>query len=103
GRGAGGSTPPRATGARWIRGGSRLVSARAQSGLAEFDFTRYKGKVQRPVLRGLIALAAATAALGVLAAAQGGTFPGANGRLAFTCGTSLCTINPDGTNRKTLI
>jgi Ca2+-binding RTX toxin-like protein len=59
--------------------------------------------VQRPILRGLIVLAAVAAALALLAAAQGGTFPGSNGQLAFACGTSLCTINPDGTARATLI
>ena len=48
-------------------------------------------------------LAAVMAALGLLAAAQGGTFPGANGEIAFTCGTNLCRISPDGTGRATLI
>ena len=48
-------------------------------------------------------LAASTAALALLAAAQGGTFPGANGQIAFTCGTSICKINPDGTGRAPLI
>jgi hypothetical protein len=59
--------------------------------------------VQRPILRGLIVLAAVTAALGLLSAAQGGTFPGANGEIAFTCGSNLCRINLDGTGRATLI
>ena len=48
-------------------------------------------------------LAALVAALGLLAAAQGGTFPGANGEITFTCGTNVCRINPDGTGRATLI
>ena len=42
-------------------------------------------------------------ALALLTAAQGGTFPGANGVIAFTCGANICTINPDGTGRATLI
>ena len=59
--------------------------------------------VQRHNLRGLIPLAAVTAALGLFAAAsQGGTFPGSNGEIALTCGTSICTINPDGTGKQTL-
>jgi hypothetical protein len=65
--------------------------------------SRYNVLVQRPILRGLIVLAAVTAALGLLAAAQGGTFPGANGEIAFTCGTNICRINPDGTNRAALV
>ena len=48
-------------------------------------------------------LAASAAALALLSAAQGGTFPGTNGEIAFTCGTSICQINPDGTDRATLI
>ncbi len=59
--------------------------------------------MQRPILRGLISLAVITAALVLLSAAQGGAFPGANGSIAFTCGASICTINPDGTGRQTLI
>jgi Ca2+-binding RTX toxin-like protein len=59
--------------------------------------------VQRPILRGLIVLAAATAGLALLAAAQGGTFPGANGEIVFTCGTNICRVNPDGAGRAALI
>jgi hypothetical protein len=59
--------------------------------------------VQRPILRGLIVLAALAAALGLLSAAEGGTFPGANGEIALTCGSSICTINPDGSVRQTVI
>jgi Ca2+-binding RTX toxin-like protein len=43
------------------------------------------------------------AALVPLSAAQGSGFPGDNGPIAFTCGTSVCTINPDGTGRATLL
>jgi Ca2+-binding RTX toxin-like protein len=59
--------------------------------------------VQRPILRGLISLAVVAAALVPLSAAQGGAFPGANGSIAFTCGTSICTISPDGTGRTPII
>jgi len=59
--------------------------------------------VQRSILRGLISLAVAAAALVALSSAQGGAFPGANGLIAFTCGTSICRISPDGTGRTAII
>jgi Ca2+-binding RTX toxin-like protein len=59
--------------------------------------------VQRSILRGLISLAVVAAALVALSSAQGGAFPGANGSIAFTCGTSICTISPDGTGRTPII
>jgi len=58
--------------------------------------------MQRRALRGLVVLAALAAGLGLLSAASGGTFSGNNGKLAYTCGTSICTINPDGTGATTL-
>ena len=64
---------------------------------------RYNLRVQRPILRGLISLAVVAAALVLLSAAQGGAFAGANGSIAFTCGTSICTISPDGTGRAPII
>ncbi len=67
------------------------------------DVNRYNVRVQRPVLRGLISLAVVTAALVLLSAAQGGAFSGANGSIAFSCGTNICTINPDGTGRTTIL
>jgi hypothetical protein len=68
-------------------------------------FRRYNVAVGvgRPALGGLISLAALTASLGLLSAAQGGTFAGANGLIAFSCGSSICTILPDGTGRTTVI
>ena len=39
----------------------------------------------------------------LLSAAQGGTFAGANGVIGYTCGANICTINPDGTGKTTLI
>ncbi len=59
--------------------------------------------MQRPILRGLTSLAVVAAALALLAAAQGGTFAGANGAIAFTCGANICTINPDGTGRAPIV
>ncbi|HET8528758.1 MAG TPA: hypothetical protein VFL60_07600 [Gaiellaceae bacterium] len=41
-------------------------------------------------------LTAALAALVVLSGAGAGTFPDANGLLAYTCGTHVCTIRADG-------
>ena len=38
-----------------------------------------------------------------LSAAQGGAFSGDNGPIAFTCGSDICTINPDGSGRSTLL
>jgi Ca2+-binding RTX toxin-like protein len=50
------------------------------------------------------ALAALTAAaLLPLSAAQGGAFSGDNGPIAFACGSNVCTINPDGSGRATLM
>ena len=59
--------------------------------------------MQLRILRGLISLAAVVAALVLLSAAQGGAFAGGNGEIAFTCGTSICTINPDGTGRTPIL
>jgi dipeptidyl aminopeptidase/acylaminoacyl peptidase len=67
------------------------------------DFSRYNTRVQRRILRGLISLAAGTAGLVLLSAAQGGAFSGANGQIAFTCGANICTINPDGTGRTSIV
>jgi len=53
--------------------------------------------------RGLITLAAVAAALVPLSAAQGGAFSGDNGPIAFTCGSDICKINPDGSGRTTLL
>jgi hypothetical protein len=64
------------------------------------DSKRYNLRVQRAILRGLVSLAVGAAALVLLSAAQGGAFAGGNGEIAFTCGASICTINPDGTGRK---
>ena len=44
-------------------------------------------------------LAALAVALIALSAAHGGSFPGTNGKLAYTCGTSICTINADGNGK----
>lgn len=58
--------------------------------------------MHHPVRRGLTALAALAAVLAPLSA-QGGVFSGDNGPIAFTCGTSICTINADGSGRATLV
>jgi hypothetical protein len=59
--------------------------------------------VRHPIRRGLTALAAVAAALVPLSAAQGGAFSGDNGPIAFTCGSDICKINPDGSGRSTLL
>jgi hypothetical protein len=58
--------------------------------------------VRHPVRRVLVSLAAVAAALVPLSAAQGGAFSGGNGPIAFTCGTDICKVNPDGSGRVTL-
>jgi Tol biopolymer transport system component len=52
---------------------------------------------------GLAALAALAALLVPLSAAEGGAFSGDNGSIAFTCGSDVCKVNPDGTARVTLL
>lgn len=58
--------------------------------------------VQVGVPRGLVVLAGLVGALIVLSPASGGAFFGNNGKLAYTCGTHVCTINPDGSGAATL-
>jgi hypothetical protein len=50
----------------------------------------------------LVLLAVATAALGLLGAAQG-AFPGTNGLIAFTCGINVCQSAADGSSAGVLI
>jgi hemolysin type calcium-binding protein/WD40 repeat protein len=52
--------------------------------------------------RALVVPAALVAGLGVLSSASGGAFSGDNGKIAYTCGTRICTINVDGTGGTTL-
>src|SRR5438067_3558887 len=60
--------------------------------------------MQRQVHRiGLIVLVVLVVALLPLSAAEGGAFSGDNGPIAFTCGSDVCTVNPDGSNRTTLL
>ena len=59
--------------------------------------------MHHPIRRGLIALAAVAAALVPLSAAHGGAFSGDNGPIAFTCGSDICKVNPDGSARSTLL
>src|SRR5438067_2033327 len=60
--------------------------------------------MQRQVHRiGLIVLVVLVVALLPLSAAEGGAFSGDNGPIAFTCGTDVCTVNPDGSSRATLL
>jgi hemolysin type calcium-binding protein/WD40 repeat protein/predicted actin-binding protein len=54
----------------------------------------------RPVLLPLAALAAAVLPL---SAAQAGSFAGDNGPIAYTCGTDVCRISPDGSGKITLL
>jgi hypothetical protein len=58
--------------------------------------------MQRRAPRGLVVPAGLLAGLVLLSAASGGAFSGANGKLAYTCGTTVCEINPDGTGATTL-
>jgi hypothetical protein len=59
-------------------------------------------RVRFPVLRGLLVLS--VLALAVLPlSAQAGTFQGDNGPIAYTCGSNVCVVNPDGSNPHTLV
>jgi Ca2+-binding RTX toxin-like protein len=49
----------------------------------------------------VLVLASVAAGLLTLSSAQGGVFAGDNGRIAFTCGAKICTVNPDGTGLNT--
>ena len=53
--------------------------------------------------KGSLALVALAVALLPPAAGHGGTFSGNNGKLAFTCGSDICTINADGSGVTTVI
>jgi len=70
--------------------------------LAALIFPRYNVGVQLRAPRGLILALVLAGALVGLTSASGGTFPGDNGLLAYTCGATICTINPDGTGKATL-
>lgn len=64
-------------------------------------YNRYNVRVRYPFPRGLFLLALAVAAVGLvtLTPAQGGTFAGTIGLIGYTCGSNICTINPDGTGK----
>jgi Ca2+-binding RTX toxin-like protein len=64
-------------------------------------YNRYNVRMRCPRPRGLLWLALAVAAAGLvtLTPAQGGTFAGTNGLIGYTCGSNICTINPDGTGK----
>jgi Tol biopolymer transport system component len=49
------------------------------------------------VLRGVVALAVGIGVLAAVAPAGGGTFPGTNGLIAYTSGSNIDVITPDGT------
>jgi hypothetical protein len=51
----------------------------------------------------LLAPAVLAAGLVTLTSAQGGVFSGDNGRIAYTCGANICTVNADGTGIATLL
>ena len=89
--------------ARGHDGRPRLVPPGATVGLAGTVVPGYNTRVHHPIRRGLIALAAVAAALVPLSAAQGGAFSGDNGPIAFTCGSDICKVNPDGSGRTTLL
>ena len=59
-------------------------------------------RVQRRPPRSVIVLAVVLGALVLLSAASGGAFSGTNGKLAYTCGTRVCTIATDGSSAATL-
>jgi hemolysin type calcium-binding protein/WD40 repeat protein len=58
--------------------------------------------MQRRAPRSLVVLAGLLTGLVSLSVASGGAFSGDNGKLAYTCGTTICEINPDGTGATTL-
>jgi len=66
-------------------------------------YKRYNISVRRRVPKGLLALAVVAAGLVTLTPAEGGVFSGDNGPIAYTCGANICTINPDGTSKATLL
>jgi Ca2+-binding RTX toxin-like protein len=71
-----------------------------EKGLADMTFKRYNSPMRRSLPKGLFAaLVLLAAGLVTLGPAQGGVFAGDNGLIAYTCGTDLCTINPDGTGK----
>lgn len=57
--------------------------------------------VSRPVRDAGLLLITALALL-ALAAPANAAFPGKNGKIAFVCGGSICTVNPDSTAPETL-
>lgn len=59
--------------------------------------------MQHPIRRGLVAFGVLAVALVPLGAAQGGAFAGADGAIAYTCGPNICTANPDGSGKVTLL
>lgn len=63
----------------------------------------YNIRVGRRLRCGLVVPAVLAVALLSLSSAEGGAFSGDNGPIAFTCGSDICTINPDGTGRATLL
>jgi hypothetical protein len=67
-------------------------------------YNGYNVRVRRSLPKGSALLVLATAVAGgllTLTSAQGGVFQGDNGRIAFTCGPNICTVNPDGTGLNT--
>ena len=66
--------------------------------LAVTGFNRYNVRVRRSI----VLLAAACGSLSLLGPAQG-AFPGTNGLIAYTCSSSVCKANPDGSGAGTLI
>jgi Ca2+-binding RTX toxin-like protein len=69
-----------------------------EKGLADMTFNRYNSPMRRP-MPGLLAVTLVSVGLVTLASAHGGVFAGVNGPIAYTCGTGICTIKPDGTGK----
>ena len=66
--------------------------------LAGTGFNRYNVRVRRSI----VLLAAACGSLSLLGPARG-AFPGTNGLIAYSCSSSVCKANPDGSGAATLI
>jgi hypothetical protein len=56
-----------------------------------------------PVRPPIVLLAAAASSLCLLGSAAGGSFPGSNGLIAFTCGLNVCQSLPNGTSAGVLV
>jgi Ca2+-binding RTX toxin-like protein len=72
-----------------------------QFSLATLSVRRYNTCVQLRLRWGLVVLTALVVVVPL--SAQGGTYSGFNGPIAYDCGSSVCVVNPDGSNPHPLV